>query len=64
MAALVSRSRVCIVTNTWLSDPQIAAMVGTRQGALHRIGFAGMHPYAAARFTEWGGLRGVVLGTG
>jgi hypothetical protein len=37
---------------------------GIRQGALHRNGFALIHPYAAARFTESGAVRGVVLGTG
>ena len=37
---------------------------GTRQGALHRNGFAGIHPDAAGWFSERGDLRGVVLGTG
>lgn len=37
---------------------------GTRQGALQRNGFAGIHPDAAGWFSERGDLRGVVLGTG
>jgi hypothetical protein len=36
---------------------------GTRQVALHRNGFAGIHPDAAGWFSEWRGALGVVLGT-
>jgi hypothetical protein len=36
---------------------------GTRQGALHRNGFAGIHPDAAGWFSERRGALGVVLGT-
>ena len=49
MAGLVTRSEFCIVPIMWLSEQKPSVYLGgLRQGALHRNGFAGIQPDAAA----------------